>query len=305
MKSLLATIVFSTSLLLLVGCEPTEFREGKVFAGGKYVSAATLNKGKQIYMEYCMACHGEKGEGTAAGSAMLAPGFIGNPRVNGNITLLTNSVLHGMFGPIDGKNYAAGSMQPLASNSDEWLANILTYLRNSFNNSSSLVTPAQVKTIRALNAKRNKPWTQQELERNFNSFLPEQNKWQVTTSFPIHKRFVLANILIPTDEGKIFSARTARANGDTITIALPRIAMLTELVIDSRGLNNFYSRAYEIEISSDGKSWEKVVKNLTGSMYDENQLLGKTAQYVRVINLAPHNRRQWRINEIKMRGRYL
>ena len=63
MKSLLATIVFSTSLVLLTGCEPSEFREGKVFAGGKYVSAATLNKGKQIYMEYCMACHGEKGDG--------------------------------------------------------------------------------------------------------------------------------------------------------------------------------------------------------------------------------------------------
>ncbi len=286
------------------GLETLVERRKKLAAGNAELATAVI-EGEKIYKTLCYTCHGEKGEGTAAGSAMLAPGFIGNPRINGNITLLTNALLHGMVGPIDGKNYAAGSMQPLASNSDEWLANILTYLRNSFNNSASLVTPAQVKTIRALNAKRNKPWTQKELETYFDAFLPEQNKWRVTTSFPIHKRFALENILIPTDQGKIFSARTARANGDTITIALPRSAMLTELVIDSRGLNNFYSRAYEIEISSDGKSWEKVVKNLTGSMYDENQLLGKTAQYVRVINLAPHNRRQWRINEIKMRGRYL
>lgn len=48
---------------VLVGCEPSDFREGVVMAGGKYVSAQTLNHGKQIYSEYCMACHGVNGDG--------------------------------------------------------------------------------------------------------------------------------------------------------------------------------------------------------------------------------------------------
>lgn len=49
-------------------------------AGGHYVSAETLNKGKQIYTEYCMACHGEKGDG----NGVAAKGLIPPPR---NFTL--------------------------------------------------------------------------------------------------------------------------------------------------------------------------------------------------------------------------
>ena len=37
-------------------------------AGGKYVTADTLNKGKEIYTEYCMACHGVKGDGKGVAS---------------------------------------------------------------------------------------------------------------------------------------------------------------------------------------------------------------------------------------------
>lgn len=60
-------------LVMLVGCEPSDFREGVVMAGGKYVPAATLNKGKQIYTEYCMACHGVKGDGKGVASKGLQP----------------------------------------------------------------------------------------------------------------------------------------------------------------------------------------------------------------------------------------
>ena len=37
------------------------FTEGKVFAGGKEVSAKTLNEGHDAYMLYCFACHGPNG----------------------------------------------------------------------------------------------------------------------------------------------------------------------------------------------------------------------------------------------------
>lgn len=57
---LLATVALGSAL---VGCEPSDFREGVVMAGGHYVPAQTLNKGKQIYQEYCMACHGVNGDG--------------------------------------------------------------------------------------------------------------------------------------------------------------------------------------------------------------------------------------------------
>jgi mono/diheme cytochrome c family protein len=73
MKRFLALSLATLSVLSFVGCEPTEFKEGMVMAGGQYVSAATLNKGKQIYAEYCMACHGVKGDGNGVAAKGLQP----------------------------------------------------------------------------------------------------------------------------------------------------------------------------------------------------------------------------------------
>lgn len=56
-------LILLTSLTIFAGCQDDSFHEGIFFAGGKYAEAETLNKGKQIYTEYCMACHGVKGDG--------------------------------------------------------------------------------------------------------------------------------------------------------------------------------------------------------------------------------------------------
>lgn len=53
---------------LVTSCTETEFKEGVVVAGGEYIEAHTLNKGKQIYREYCMACHGAEGDGKGVAS---------------------------------------------------------------------------------------------------------------------------------------------------------------------------------------------------------------------------------------------
>ena len=76
MKKLSVLLFASALLTVLTGCEPSEFREGKVMAGNQFVAAHTLNKGKQIYMEYCMACHGADG----GGNGVAAKGLIPPPR---------------------------------------------------------------------------------------------------------------------------------------------------------------------------------------------------------------------------------
>lgn len=73
MKTLFNLLLASALVTTFVGCNPSEFREGKVMAGNKYVAAHTLNKGKQIYMEYCMACHGVNGDGKGVASKGLIP----------------------------------------------------------------------------------------------------------------------------------------------------------------------------------------------------------------------------------------
>jgi len=73
MKLVLNFSLCISLLALFTGCEPNDFREGVVMAGGHYVPAKTLNKGKQIYAEYCMACHGVKGDGNGVASKGLQP----------------------------------------------------------------------------------------------------------------------------------------------------------------------------------------------------------------------------------------
>ena len=60
------------SLVTLVSCSETHFKEDKIFAGGVYVTAKQLNDGKSLYTEYCMACHGVKGDGNGVSSKGLS-----------------------------------------------------------------------------------------------------------------------------------------------------------------------------------------------------------------------------------------
>ncbi|MFL5784058.1 MAG: c-type cytochrome [Bacteriovoracaceae bacterium] len=61
-------------LILLTACvvEHEPFKEGKIL-GGKKVDADTLNLGYTTYVEYCIQCHGMKGEGNGPSSKGLLP----------------------------------------------------------------------------------------------------------------------------------------------------------------------------------------------------------------------------------------
>ena len=104
-----------------------------------------LGRGDAIYKELCAACHGPDGKGAPMGGATdgttLAPNLVGVPRLLGNADYITKVLLFGMTGEIDGKTYPGGVMVPMGGNSDEWIADVASYVRNSFGNSASFVTP--------------------------------------------------------------------------------------------------------------------------------------------------------------------
>ncbi|OUR93145.1 hypothetical protein A9Q84_21845 [Halobacteriovorax marinus] len=68
MKKMAKLILTLFILGAFTSCSENHFREDKIFAGGKYVTAKTLNKGKLIYTEYCMPCHGVDGDGKGVAS---------------------------------------------------------------------------------------------------------------------------------------------------------------------------------------------------------------------------------------------
>ncbi|MEO5915184.1 MAG: c-type cytochrome [Luteolibacter sp.] len=109
------------------------------------IDPAIMKTGQQQFL-ICGACHGQNGEGTAA-----APPLAGSEWVNGPEENLIRIQLRGLLGPIKvkGQEYSMpGGMAPLAYQSDDQIAAVLTYVRNSFGNSAPAVSPAAVTTLR-------------------------------------------------------------------------------------------------------------------------------------------------------------
>jgi mono/diheme cytochrome c family protein len=109
-------------------------------------SKASIERGKKIYTTYCLSCHQADGSGVPK----MNPPLIKTSWVLGDKTKLINVVLKGMNDKIeiDDEEYE----NVMASHSflkDEEIADVLSYVRNSFGNKASVVTPAEVKVARA------------------------------------------------------------------------------------------------------------------------------------------------------------
>jgi mono/diheme cytochrome c family protein/glucose/arabinose dehydrogenase len=109
-----------------------------------------IAQGAVIYNQLCTNCHGPQGKGIQVGDRMPAPPLAGSPRLKGSDKILPIEImLHGLKGPIDGKEYA-DMMPSMAGQSDEWIAAVLSYVRNSsdLGNNASVIKPEEVKEVR-------------------------------------------------------------------------------------------------------------------------------------------------------------
>lgn len=121
-------------------------------------------EGSLIFKQLCATCHGADGKGVAIGGKdMVAPALAKSSNVTGDPEKLIKTLLHGLWGPIDGKTYP-DMMPALGVNDDNYIASVISYIRNDLGNKASVVKPADVKKVRQENSKRNKPWTKKELE---------------------------------------------------------------------------------------------------------------------------------------------
>jgi nitrite reductase (NO-forming) len=105
-----------------------------------------IQKGKSVYMQTCYVCHQPEGQGVANQIPPLAKSDFLTSKDKDNII---RGVVAGRSGPIsvNGKSYN-GTMVPLAYLTDEQIANVLTYVGNSWGNSTDAVTVQEVARIR-------------------------------------------------------------------------------------------------------------------------------------------------------------
>ncbi len=218
---------------------------------------SAVERGATAYAESCFACHGEDGRGAPqpGGAGLRAPALGGSPRVIGHQDYVIASLLHGLTGPIDGRTYAE-VMPPMGGNSDAWIADVTSFIRQSFGNSASIATPADVARVRKRTEGRRNPWIVAELTAVVPRRLIPDSKWRATAS---HNSAGAAGAF----DFARWSSGAPQEPGMWFQIELPRAVRLTEIQFESETIGGrggapptiTAPRAYRVEVSDDGNTW--------------------------------------------------
>lgn len=107
--------------------------------------ADKIEFGKRIYENNCLACHQARGEGIANAFPPLAKSDFLNADKNRAI----NVILGGLSGEITVNGNKFNSVMPAQALSDDDVANVLTFVYNSWGNSGKEVKADEVKALRA------------------------------------------------------------------------------------------------------------------------------------------------------------
>jgi nitrite reductase (NO-forming) len=104
-----------------------------------------IKAGKVLYAQNCQACHQAEGQGIAQAFPPLAK----SDYLNADVDRAISVVLHGLEGPIKVNGSTFNSTMPAMKLSDEHVANLMTFVYNSWGNKGGEVTPAKVAAVRA------------------------------------------------------------------------------------------------------------------------------------------------------------
>ena len=106
----------------------------------------SVSRGKLVYDVFCLSCHQTDGSGVPN----MNPPLIQNDWVLGPKNRLIEQILQGSQGKveIDGETFH-NTMPPMGHLTDQQIADVLTYVRKSFGNKASNVSPAEVKSLRS------------------------------------------------------------------------------------------------------------------------------------------------------------
>jgi len=127
-----------------------QVHKGKATASHKSAAAAgstsaSIAAGKKVYMQYCISCHQADGGGVQN----MNPPLIKTQYVLGDKSKLV-SILQNGFNEnveINGDTYS-NAMPSFSFLKNPDIANVLTFVRNSFGNKASAVTLKEVSAIR-------------------------------------------------------------------------------------------------------------------------------------------------------------
>jgi mono/diheme cytochrome c family protein len=142
-KSIVILFLFVPVSFLFLN-QSTDFAEKEVTIKSSYQKSNL--PGEKVYKQYCISCHQADGGGVPN----MNPPLINTTYVLGNKERLIKILLKGLNEniEIDGETFS-NPMPALPILKDQQIADVLTYVRNSFGNKASAVTASEVKAVRA------------------------------------------------------------------------------------------------------------------------------------------------------------
>src|SRR5207249_4682662 len=130
---------------------------------------ASIDRGKAVYMQTCIACH----QPTGLGIPGAFPPLAGTEYTGGDSRRMIAMTLKGVNPPLKIKEMTyVVPMPPLPLQfpvlaDDVKLADVINFVRNSFGNKDEkAVTPAMIDGVRKEFADRTEPWTEAELKKS-------------------------------------------------------------------------------------------------------------------------------------------
>jgi mono/diheme cytochrome c family protein len=241
-------------------------------------AVASIARGETVYNELCFSCHGDDGRGAplagGAPGATRAPSLEGSDRVNGHRDHIIKVLLHGMTGPLDGQTYTE-VMIPMGQNPDQWIADVASFVRTSWGNSSPLVSAAEVARVRAATANRAASWTAAELAATVPALAVPTPAWKVTSSHvPDNAARVIAGGPTGFGQGQAWNSGVPQTAGMFLQIEMDAPVQLTEIQIDTPAVQAGrggrggapgapppapgFARGYQLQVSMNGTQWTTV-----------------------------------------------
>ncbi|MBL6446946.1 cytochrome c [Fulvivirga sp. 29W222] len=104
----------------------------------------SLERGKELYRSYCITCHIQNGKGVPE----IFPPLAHSDYLMDNAGRSIEQVINGVSGEITVNGVTYNNVMPGFDMTDQEVADVLNYIRNSWGNKGEVITEKQVSSFR-------------------------------------------------------------------------------------------------------------------------------------------------------------
>ncbi len=258
-----------------------------------------------FYNSLCYACHGSNGNGTpTTPGKTIAPPLSRSEFVLGANDPVMAIVLRGLQGPVNGTDYGA-PMISMATYSDEDLANVLTFIRNSFGNRSDVVLPQDIAAARKKYPVSSGFWELSELEKMFPDLAIPENRFVHREAWKLSAghRPETAPLAIDDKPDTAYLSKSTPYPGLWFQVQLPGRSLIKSIVIDSAGTEDAFPPGYDVRVSTDGENWSEPVARGNGEITTQIHLAHAVrTKFVRITLTKKNGWQPWAIHDLEFYG---